>query len=1733
MAAFLLDVNLAIKDVIGLEQVKQQITAVTGNIPVAAGGAGGGVKAASAQAVAAAAAQAKAMNQVASANEKVSKSNNTLAQTTRQASAATKQGAASANNFAQQIGLAGKRYAAFVTATAIPFAAIAGFREATQSVIEFDESVTRVRQITGQSAEEIAGLKQQFIDLSVATGTSAVEIANTTKTLAQAGIRGAKLTEAIEALSKVPLTPTFGSIESAVEGLLAVQNQFEQESLGVVEVFDVLTKVGNKYAATAEDLFQGFSRGGAAFAAVGGTFREFAAALAIVRQETRESATTVGTFFKTLSSRLADPKILEFLRGRGIELISPTGDFVGAIPAIRQISQALEEVSTTQEKVEIATRVAGRRQVSRFLALTDSVDKLDEALGVAGSADGEFNRIAEEGLTTLRAQLDIVGAKFIELFQTLAEPVFIPLIQGFTQAATGAAAFITAISPVIPILTEITLAAVGIKAVTVAITALATASTKLAGLRLAGFANFNAQNLKPAGFVGPVNQTGVGAASAGAASRVASGFVALAKSQLGQIAALGLAIPALDSFANSAKEAGNSSAELAAEFAKTVAALSIGASLISGKSVSAIGKGLFSSLSGALLGIGGLLAAGIYTAGQIGTDAIKQKVDQAASQIRAIEINIDDGIEQEIQSLGTSILDKIREAADRFRDTDTGEQSIGQFFTQAGKGLSDLVSGQRGLFDPTIDATKFIDEALKNAGSTIDEIFTGAVREFGTDFRKGLIDSLAEIPGASREAAVAIADRIIANVGQATRVTALSQASAERQKAAQQKLAEQAENVAARLAKISVPGQLASQLDLLSESVKRTVTSIDANISAFDALAGSIDTLQAPDLGVDISDQAITGFLKDPTALTNLLGDSFGELSSQTQDVVLFREAITQLTRAFSASRAEFEQAVNLEDPQADPSVFVKEFISKFVDSLGDVPPSVAARLQAAGQRVTSELAKNIVPKEDVFGEIEKSLLGQLGGIGDTVSSDVKTILENALKTVNFGLERESLRLETLAGRISEAGIADAFDQVLGEIDSLGNFGRIDFRSTDLIGQVEDISLALAGSDQFFQQYSSAAQRAAQATSELQTAIATNAANIPEAAAEFQAANEVFLRFKFIAQESLEAVDRAISNIDTQAPGAEQLRLDLSFLRQELQDSLKNVQVDELLRATDLKDQPITFEGAVDKFGENVNAYAKATQQLISSLGIQLTPDKVTQSLTAGTGGQIISVSEPGVRDVRILNTGEIASSIAKTPQDTIEQNRAAFGVDNIQSLFADFEDAQARIVRQRDESGLLPIPESQVFETALQEVIDKQLEAAKASGEFAGNIKNLPKNIEDLLTGKFTPQNTPPAALAAIDQGTRQELAARSEFRASEVAASASANLARTAAAEAETSAERAAAIRAAIETGGTDVETAQQRNIPSFEERFGPEIESLRQELQNIPQQQVIDIESLGAALDQRPATTDQTSAVDQAQLQSSISQAVTASVQAAIPQIQTTDTGRIAPTSATDVSESASQLAVASQATQETASSIVAGGEALRAGTQELAFAAEGLSNGLAGLTAIIDTRPETTSPVGSDELVNITSESVAVNRENLQALRQQNEAITALTSKISELSPQERQQQTTEGSVEIEGLDDVSNATTANSEALASNNSNLQSLSGELAKTQQALSEGLTARLEAIQTLQINVEGLDRSVEELAGEFEEVATVVAKKQVQVALRQLANELGNAELSQTARSIADGLV
>lgn len=1092
---YIVDVNLRIQNIIGLDKFKAALAQTGGAVGVGKGGAKGAGGAIPGGAMVlpddAANKTITNMNKVGQAAEATGKKVKRAGQSMKATGQSMKDAGAAAQTFGDKMKLAGVRYAAFVVATAVPFAIIASFKNATESVIEFDDALTKLSQILDRSKASLGEYGQEMIRLSVETGTALSDIAKATKILAQAGFlrQGrAEMEKFLEPLAKVPLLASFEGIDQATEGVIAALNQFSSEGLEAVDVLDKLDYVSNQFAITASDLVEGIKRGGGAFGALGGNLDEFIALMTTMRSVTRESGQTIGTSIRTITARMSRPSTIKFLEGLGVEVRDSNGELLGMIETLSNLNNVFER-SGKEGKAAIAETLGGFRQISRVLAAIQNPEKIQQALRASQNAAGSIQRNAEKGLGSLAAQLNVLGARWTEFVQSMAEPLFIPLIQSATNFLNIVVKVVSAMGPIIPLFTTLVGFAAGIAALGKSLSLVAAAG----GLITKSFAAAGAvgagmlgsfKGLAAGGLAGLTgrqsartriqNRLGgqVGAAGAGAA--VAGG--------IGQVPQLLIAtgiFAAMKTLSEGSLEAGNQVGFFAGEIIKSAAAFAIAASLLSGKSIGAIGKGVGGYIGGgaaaggaaglgkAALGIGGI-GAGLVVAG--GLAAAKQAninidelVKKAADYINDLEIEVTDqeSLNEAGGEIGKKLVETVNEAVKEFEGfggfpANFGER-MGRFLRSMGSLIGISEADWSGIAGAIIDEDK-IREIFKAMYEKSPETFRGmldeAIKNAGPDFRNALVTSFAsQLPSTSDPRVAGILRSLLIDFTGGEK-QAQRKVSLEQQRKAQEAFANESKRIAQQLQDVIIPSQLASQMNIFGSAMDAVTREVELATNTFRELAGNVGQVGAPQIPTEVSLEAIQQGL-GKFGFEALMGDFdasfFQEAGEGAQVYAQAAQAMKQLlidltaTEAAAAGPAELaEGRIDFSDIRQKASAAINDalalffgkfegkFPDKYKDAVRQVMESTANEWQSAIQDGMQPDPKQLTARLD---EIMKAVHVPTEGLAEGLQQGINAVMQQIQNQIDY--EAKRIQLDIGGFQTAESALGD-FNYAMGLIGQTG-----------------------------------------------------------------------------------------------------------------------------------------------------------------------------------------------------------------------------------------------------------------------------------------------------------------------------------------------------------------------------------------------------------------------------------------------------------------------------------------------------------------------------------------------------------------------------------------------------------------------------------------------------------------------------------------------------------------------
>ena len=386
-------------------------------------------------------------------------------QSIRQITTQTKLASSAMFEFGRVGGLALRRFAGFTIAAGTVFGFVRAITSGISEAIKFERELARVAQVTGKSEASLSFLTDRIGQLSTNFGVSSLELIKVSRSLSQAGFSARETEQALTALARSTLAPTFGNINQTVEGSIAILKQFNIEAKDLEGVLGSINAVAGRFAVEADDIIQAVKRTGGVFAQatpeiIGGreALNQFIATFTAIRSTTRETAQTIATGLRTIISRAQSIGTIKFLKGFGIEL-EETEDgvrkFVGAFEAINRLGEALGNLDPRSADFRaVVESLGGRRQIGRVIPLIIETTKRQEALKVAQEGENSIIEQQDKALATLAVRLSKVKEEFILLLREITQTTtFKGLVDTLLKTASAFVELATSLKPLIPLLT--------------------------------------------------------------------------------------------------------------------------------------------------------------------------------------------------------------------------------------------------------------------------------------------------------------------------------------------------------------------------------------------------------------------------------------------------------------------------------------------------------------------------------------------------------------------------------------------------------------------------------------------------------------------------------------------------------------------------------------------------------------------------------------------------------------------------------------------------------------------------------------------------------------------------------------------------------------------------------------------------------------------------------------------------------------------------------------------------------------------------------------------------------------------------------------------------------------------------------------------------------------------------------------------------------------------------------
>lgn len=298
-----------------------------------------------------------------------------------------------------------------------------------------DRSLNEIRIVSEKSAEDMTRFAEQANKAAKALSTTTTNYTDASLIYYQQGLTDQEVLDRTETTIKMA-NVAGTTAETASQQLTAIWNNFYDGSQSLEHYADVMVKLGAATASSSDEISEGIEKFAAVANTVGLSYEYAASALATVTAQTRESASVVGTAFRTLFSRIQGlaqgetlddgttlNKYSQALATVGVQIKDTDGELKGMDEILDNLGSKWNTLAQDQ-KIALAETVAGVRQWTHLIALMDNWDFFKENLAMAQDADGALEQQAEIYAESWEAARDRTKAAAEDIYDSLINPDF-------------------------------------------------------------------------------------------------------------------------------------------------------------------------------------------------------------------------------------------------------------------------------------------------------------------------------------------------------------------------------------------------------------------------------------------------------------------------------------------------------------------------------------------------------------------------------------------------------------------------------------------------------------------------------------------------------------------------------------------------------------------------------------------------------------------------------------------------------------------------------------------------------------------------------------------------------------------------------------------------------------------------------------------------------------------------------------------------------------------------------------------------------------------------------------------------------------------------------------------------------------------------------------------------------------------------------------------------------------
>jgi TP901 family phage tail tape measure protein len=335
--------------------------------------------------------------------------------------------------FVEQFRIALTRVPVWAAAMTAIYGTKRALEQMVSTIIEVDTQMTELKRVMDEDTD-FNYMLEESVNLSKELGNNLTDV---NKAMIGFARQGFEAQEALEMTNTAIVASNVSELtaDEAMENLTAIMVQFNITAEDSIRIIDSLNEVDNNFAITTKNLADATAKAGATAQTFGVDLEEMIGHVTAIGVATRESGSVVGNGLKTIYSRLTTmDEATSALESVGIATKNMNGEMRSVTDILNELHSKWDSLSDAQQQ-NMGVTLAGRYQLSRFLALMNNYEMGLDATETALNSQGSAMRENEKYLQSMQAQInnlkvawtemslafgkDFLGATFVGVVQLL------------------------------------------------------------------------------------------------------------------------------------------------------------------------------------------------------------------------------------------------------------------------------------------------------------------------------------------------------------------------------------------------------------------------------------------------------------------------------------------------------------------------------------------------------------------------------------------------------------------------------------------------------------------------------------------------------------------------------------------------------------------------------------------------------------------------------------------------------------------------------------------------------------------------------------------------------------------------------------------------------------------------------------------------------------------------------------------------------------------------------------------------------------------------------------------------------------------------------------------------------------------------------------------------------------------------------------------------------------------